>query len=445
MERENIIQHLSQLLRSGTMTQVKKDLVELHPAEIANLLESLPIPKRRIAWELLDPNIKGEVLVHTNEETRTNLIEMTNDHDLLLATEGLEADDLADLLDDLPNKVREQALAGMARQDRTRIEQIMTFAEETAGSLMNTDTVTIQSHVSLEMVLHYLRMRKKIPEHTDRLIVVDYQHRYIGMLSLRKLITEPPETRVIHVMRKDIHPVLTTEPASKVAKLFEDHDLVSIAVVDEENHLLGRITVDDVVDVIRDEAQKERFGFAGMSGEEDLFAPIFASAQKRTLWLGINLVTAFLAAWFINLFQDTLKEVIALAVLVPVVASMGGIAGYQTMTIIVRGLATGRVVKDNSPLLVGREISIGLLNGLFWAIIVATATIIWFGDFDMGWIIGSAMIATLLCAAGAGVLIPVLLKKLSIDPALAGGVMLTTLTDIIGIITFLGLATLFLI
>ena len=445
MEKENIVQHLSKLLRGGTMSQVRSMLSGLHPAEIAQLLESLPIPKRRIVWELVDQAIEGEVLLHVNDESRANLIEMTNDHDLVIATEGLEIDDLADLLEDLPERVAKQALAGMNIQTRERLEKIMTYPEETAGSLMSPDTISIRDHVTLETVLHYLRMQQNIPKGTNSLMVVDYQNRYIGRLPLRYLVTKNPNTLVKEIMENTPQAISANEPIAVVVKLFEDRDLVSSAVVDENGHLIGRITIDDVVDVIRDEAQKERFGLAGISGEEDLFAPILSSVNKRAVWLGVNLITALLASWFISLFQDTLEKTIALAVLVPIVASMGGIAGYQTLTIIIRGIATGRIVKENSTLLVIREVSIGLLNGLLWATIVSLIVILWFDNAQIGWIIASAMITTLIFAAIAGVFIPIILKRLHIDPALAGGVVLTTITDIIGIITFLGLATLFLI
>ncbi len=446
MSHKTTVEHLTELLRGGTMLQAGEILNSLHPAEIADLLESLPIPQRRIVWELTDDLRKeGEVLVHASDEVRANLIEMTNDHELVLATEGLDIDDLADLIRDLPDAVTDKALAGMDRQNRERLEQVLSYDDRTAGGLMNTDVVTVRDNVTLDVVLRYLRMRRDIPEQTDNLIVVDYSNRYLGVLPLRKLLTKDPHTRVGETMETDVMPVPVTMPASEVATLFEHRDLVSAAVVDDADKLLGRITVDDVVDVIRDEAHQERRGFTGMSGEEDLFAPVITSARKRAVWLGVNLATAFLAAWFISLFQDTLEKIIILAVLVPIVASMGGIAGSQTLTIVIRGLATGHIVGGNSPLLFARELLVGLLNGLFWAAVVALLTVFWFGNMKIGGIIGIAMVANLLCAALAGVSIPIFLKKLGIDPALAGGVVLTTITDVIGIIAFLGLATLLLI
>ena len=445
VSNQTTVENLTELLQDGATLHVRETLHGMHAAEIADLLEALPIPQRHVVWELTDSRQEGEVLVHASDEVRANLIEMTNDQDLVLATAGLDIDDLADLIRDLPGAVTERALAGMDRQDRGRLEQVLAYDEDTAGGLMNTDVVTVRGNVTLDVVLRYLRMRRDIPEQTDKLIVVDYSNRYLGVLPLGKLVTKEPQTRVANVMETDTKPVPVSMPAAEVATLFENRDLVSAAVVDEDGKLLGRITVDDVVDVIRDEAHKEGKGFTGMSGEEDLFAPVFASAKKRAVWLGVNLATAFLAAWFLSLFQDTLEKVIVLAILVPIVASMGGIAGSQTLIIVIRGLATGHIVGGNSPPLLARELLVGLLNGLFWAAVVALLTVFWFDDLKIGGIIGVAMVANLLCAALAGVSIPILLKKLGIDPALAGGVALTTVTDVIGIIAFLGLATLLLL
>ena len=442
---EATVENLNEFLQDGATRHVRETLSGMHPAEIADLLESLPLPQRHVVWKLTDPLQEGEVLVHASDEVRAGLIEMTNDHELVLATAGLDIDDLADLIQDLPDTVTERALAGMDRQDRQRLERVLAYDEDTAGGLMNTDVVTVRGDATLDVVLRYLRMRRDLPQQTDKLIVVDYSNRYLGVLPLARLVTKEPRRRVAEVMETGTAPVPVAMPASEVATLFENRDLVSAAVVDEHRKLLGRITVDDVVDVIRDEAHKERRGFTGMSGDEDLFAPVFASARKRAVWLGVNLATAFLAAWFLSLFQDTLEKIIVLAILVPIVASMGGIAGGQTLIVVIRGLATGHIVGGNSPLLLVRELLVGLLNGLFWAAVVALLTVFWFGDLKIGGIIGVAMVANLLCAALAGVLLPMFLKKLGIDPALAGGVALTTVTDVVGIIAFLGLATLLLL
>lgn len=444
MSDQNIIEYLSEALRSGTMMEVERLLDSLHPAEIAKLLESLPIPQRRIVWELLDVNQEGDILLEVNEEVRQSLIEMTNDSELLLATEGLEIDDLADLINKLPDTVIQQVLTGMDYQNRVRLEQVLSYDEDTAGGLMNPNVIAVRDNITVDVVLRFLKLRENLPEHIDNIIVVDYSNRYLGILPLSHLITRDTGTRIKDLINKEAKPISVETPASEVATLFANRDLVSAAVVDEKNKVVGFISVDDVMDVIRSEPQYERIGFAGASGEEDLFAPIFASSKNRAVWLGINLLTAFFAAWFISLFQDTLKQVIALAVLFPIVASMGGIAGSQTLIIAIRGLATGRLVTNNSPLLLWKEISVGLLNGTFWAAVIAVLAILWFEDLKIGAIIGVAILANLICAAGAGVFIPIGLKKLGVDPALASSVVLTTITDVIGIVAFLGLATLFL-
>ena len=445
MPEKNIVEYLSAALRSGTMVEVERLLGSLHPAEIATLLESLPIPQRRIVWELLDVEQEGDILLEVNEEVRQNLIELTNDRELLLATEGLEIDDLADLINKLPDRVIQQILTGMDYQNRVRLEHVLSYDEDTAGGLMNPDVITVRDNITVDVALRFLKMKGELPENLDNVTVVDYSNRYLGVLPLSHLITKDSRTRIKHLVDKKAEPILVETPSSEVATLFEDRDLLSATVVDEKNKVVGRITVDDVMDVIRSEPQHERMGFAGASGEEDLFAPVYTSSKNRAVWLGINLLTAALAAWFISLFQDTLQQVIALAVLFPIVASMGGIAGSQTLIIAIRGLATGRLVTNNSPLLLLKEISVGLLNGAFWAVVVALFATLWFSDFKLGIIIGFAILANLICAAAAGVFIPIGLKKLGVDPALASSVVLTTITDIIGIVAFLGLATLFLI
>ena len=440
-----LIERFTELLRSGAMMRTQQNLKGLHTAEIADLLESLPISQRRIVWGLLTPEVEGEVLLEVSDGVREDLIDITAPEELLSALEGLDTDKLADLFADLPATVSNRALASMEAQDRKRLEQVLSYDKDTAGGLMDLDAVTVRENVTLDIVLRYLRLRRELPPHTNQLIVVDHLNRYLGNLQLSQLLTRTPDTPVSEVMDTDSKSVGATMPASEVARLFEDLDLVSTPVVDENNRLLGRITVDDVVDVIRSEAHQAEFSAAGLPLDENLFSPATASARRRALWLGINLATAFLVAWVISLFQGTLEKIIVLAVLIPVVASMGGIAGGQTLTLVIRGIATGQIGRGNSMTLLLKELAVGLLNGGIWALVVASATIVWFGDFSLGLIIGAAMIANLLCAALAGVSIPVLMKKAGIDPALAGGVALTTVTDVIGILAFLGLATFFLL
>ena len=433
------------LLRSGALLHTQQNLKSLHPAEIADLLESLPIPQRRILWGLLTPEIEGEVLLEVSEGVREDLIDITHPDELVSALEGLEVDKVADLFNDLPVAVSNRALTGMEEQDRRRLKQVLSYDKDSAGGLMDLNTVTIRKNITFDIVLRYLQMRRELPPYTNKLIVVDNLNHYLGTLRLSQLLTLPTYTLVSEVMDTDSMSIEATTPASEVTRLFEDRHLVSAPVVDSNRQLLGRITIDDVVDVIRNQAQQAEFGAAGLPLDENLFNPPTTSVRRRALWLGLNLATAFLVSWVISLFQGTLEKIIVLAVLLPIVASMSGIAGGQTLTLVIRGIATEQVGRSNWRLLLLKESVVGLLNGLIWSLVVALITILWFGNFFMGMIIGVAMIISFVCSALAGVSIPIILKKLKIDPAIAGGVVLTTITDVIGILTFLGLATIFLL
>jgi len=439
--QDQTLKVIGDALQSGTMQRARRILNALHPAEIANLLEALPHSQRGIVWNMLDHDDDGEILLNVGDEVRNGLIQIMDSDALVSATEGMEMDDLADLLADLPDTVTEQALAGMDYQDRLRLEAVLAYDEDTAGGLMNTDTVTVRRDVTLDVVLRYLRTRGDLPRATDSLFVVDRYDHYIGTLPLTSVLTNKPTELVRDIMVDDVEAFSADTEDNVVAKSFEDLDLLSAAVVDENNKLIGRITVDDVVDVIREEAERSLFSMAGLSEEEDLFGPVVPSTRHRAIWLGVNLATAFLAAWVISLFQPTLEKIIVLAILIPVVASMGGIAGSQTLTLVIRGIATGQVGRSNSRLLLTKELAVGFLNGMVWAIVVAIVVVLWFKDIKMGGIIAAAMAANLICAALAGVTIPIILHKLKIDPALAGSVVLTTITDVIGIFAFLGLAT----
>ena len=439
--QDQTLKVIGDALQSGTMQRARRILNALHPAEIANLLEALPHSQRGIVWSMLDHDDDGEILLNVGDEVRNGLIQNMDSDALVSATEGMEMDDLADLLADLPDTVTEQALAGMDYQDRLRLEAVLAYDEDTAGGLMNTDTVTVRRDVTLDVVLRYLRTRGNLPHATDSLFVVDRYDHYIGTLPLTSVLTNKPTELVRDIMVDDVEAFSADTEDNVVAKSFEDLDLLSAAVVDENNKLIGRITVDDVVDVIREEAERSLFSMAGLSEEEDVFGPVVPSTRRRAIWLGVNLATAFLAAWVISLFQPTLEKIIVLAILIPVVASMGGIAGSQTLTLVIRGIATGQVGRSNSRLLLTKELAVGFLNGMVWAIVVAIVVVLWFKDIKMGGIIAAAMAANLICAALAGVTIPIILHKLKIDPALAGSVVLTTITDVIGIFAFLGLAT----
>jgi magnesium transporter len=419
-------------------------LTGLHPAEIALLLESVPPRQRELVWNMVDPELEGDVLLELSEGVRQELIEEMETEELVAAAEGMELDDLADLVRELPETVTMQVLRSMDQRDRERLRKVLSWPEDSAGGLMNTDTVSVRPDVTLEVVLRYLRMRGELPSRTDSLFVVDRDDRYLGTISLTRIITGDPENTVGDSLDTDAPRIEPDMPAHDVAQLFQERDLVSAAVVDSSGSLLGRITIDDVVDVIREEAAHEVMSMAGLKDEEDLFAGIVPSTRRRLLWLGINLLTAFLAAAVVKNFEATIEKVAALAALLPIVASMGGIAGTQTVTLLIRGLALGQVQWSNARWLLFKEIAVGGLNGLIWAVVVGAVTVVWFGTWQIAAIIAAAMLINLLAAAAVGVLVPLALRRLDIDPALSAGVILTTFTDCIGFATLLGLGALFL-
>ena len=439
------LQAVLDAFNDGTLHQVHALLNSLHPAEIAHLLESLPAEERESIWELVDPDIDGEVLLHLNEEVRAALIRKMDPQELVAATEGLDTDDLADILPEMPGDVVQEILLTLEYQDRQRLEAVLSYPEDTAGGLMNVDTVVIRADISLDVVLRYLRFRGEIPETTDTLFVVNRDGKYMGTLSLTDLLTHAPDLTVAEVMQREVEGIAASTPAQKVANLFEHRDLVTAPVVDDNGRLLGRITIDDVVDVIREEADHSFMSMAGLHEDEDMFAPVLTSTRRRAVWLGVNLLTAFLASWVIGLFDQTINKLVALAVLMPIVASMGGIAGSQTLTLVIRGLALGQIGKSNARKLLIKELAVGFFNGLLWALVIAAVASMWFKNDALGAIIAAAMIINLIAAALVGVVLPLVLRRLGADPALAGSVILTTFTDVIGFASFLGLATLFLV
>ncbi|NBU25166.1 MAG: magnesium transporter [Gammaproteobacteria bacterium] len=426
------------------MRPAERMVASLHPAEIALLLESVPPRQRQLVWEMVDPDSEGEVLVELSESVRQELIDEMEPGELVAAAKELEVDDLADLVGELPETVTLQVLRSMDQRDRERLRTVLSWPEDSAGGLMNTDTVSVRADVTLEVVLRYLRMRGELPARTDSLFVVDRDDRYLGTVALTRLITGDPEAMVGDNLDAEAPRIDPATPAHEVSQLFQDRDLVSAAVVGAEGRLLGRITIDDVVDVIRQEAEHSVMSMAGLQDEEDLFAGIVPSTRRRLLWLGINLVTAFMAAAVVKSFEGTIEKVAALAALMPIVASMGGIAGTQTVTLIIRGLALGQVQWSNARWLLFKEIAVGGLNGLLWAVVVGAVTVVWFGTWQIAFILGAAMLVNLLAAATVGVLVPLALRRLDIDPALSAGVILTTFTDCIGFATLLGLGALFL-
>jgi magnesium transporter len=435
------LDRLSEALDSGTRHQVRHLLKSLSAAEIGDLLESLPITKRLAVWEMTDPDLDGDVLVEVNDEVRASLIRDTAPQDLVAAVDDLDLDDLADILDDLPDAVTSEVLRSLDRQDRDRLAQVLSYPEDSVGGLMDPDVLTIRPDVTLDVVLRFLRARGELPEVFDLLFVVDRQGRYLGSLKLSDLLTGDLANTVADLMDTSAVTIPVDLHESQVATEFEHHDLVTAPVIDADQRLLGWISVDDVVDVIRDEAEHTVLTMAGLDEEEDMFAPIVQSARRRWVWLAVNLITAFVAAFVLYAFEPTLDQIVATAVLFPIVMSMGGIAGTQTLTLMVRGMATGQVSASNTSALLRKELAVGLLNGIVFSIVIAVIAIIWYGDIPLGLVMGAAILLNLLAGALAGALVPVVLKRMSIDPALAGGVVLTTVTDVIGIVAFIGLAT----
>jgi magnesium transporter len=442
--KERRLAALRGALREGSWRGAARMVAAMHPAEIANLIESLPPAQREVVWNFVEPEVEGDVLVELSDEVRQAFIEGMDANELLAAAEDLELDDLADLVGDLPEAVGAQLVKSMDAQDRERMNTLLLYEPDTAGGLMNTDTVSVRADVTVDVVLRYLRMRGELPDKTDRLFVVDRNDRYLGTVALTRLLTEDPEKPVGDIIDPEAPGITPETNANEVSRLFQDRDLVSAAVVGGSGKLLGRITIVDVVDVIREEAAHEVMSSAGLRDEEDVFAGIFPSTRRRLVWLGINLVTAFLAAAVVSRFVGTIEKVAALAALMPIVASMGGIAGTQTVTLIIRGIALGQVEWVNAKWLLWKEIAVGGLNGLIWAVIVGSITVVWYGAWKISLIIAAATLINLLCAATVGVIVPLLLKRLRIDPALSAGVILTTFTDCIGFATLLGLGTLFL-
>lgn len=444
-EQTDYLADILAALESEDLLKIQDILADLHPADVAGVLEGIPPEQRHLVWRQVDPETMGEVLVEVPEAVRSDLLEDMDHSALVTAVQGLETDDIADLLPELSAEATAEILFFMDKQDRQRLDAVLSFPEDTAGGLMNVDAVTVRANITLQVVLRYLRLRGELPEYMNELYVVDKTHRLIGALQLSKILTTDPKLLVGDVMDENTNKLTALMPDNEVAAAFERYNLINAPVVDEDERLLGRITVDDVVDVIREEADHSVMAPAGLSEEVDIFAPVVRSARDRAVWLGVNLITAVIASWVIGLFEGTIEKVVALAVLMPIVASMGGNAGTQTVTLVVRGLAVGTITDANARRLLVSELMVGVLNSMLWALIVALVAVAWFHNLALGLIIALAMIINLVFAALAGVVIPVAVRRLGVDPALASGVALTTVTDVVGFLSFLGLATLFLI
>lgn len=432
---------LDSALASGTLADVASIVSDLSPGDVAHLISSSPPRYRHVLWSLLEAEQEAAVLNELPEDLRNSFLADMAPEDLAEIVGQLDDDDVADILQELPDAITGQVLSIMNEQDRARIETVLGYSDDTAGGLMSTDTITVRADLTLDVVLRYLRRHTEIPLNTDTLMVVNREDRYVGLLPVRTLLVADPGVSVREMMVTNRDPIPAHMDSSEVARLFERNDWISAPVVDDDNRLIGRITIDDIVDVIREEADHSLTSL-GRLGEEDTFSPVLHTAPRRAVWLGINLLTAFIAASVINAFQGTIEKVVALAVLMPIVASMGGIAGTQTLTVLIRGMAMGHINERNQAWLVGREATVGAINGIIWAVVVAIAASLWFDDITLGLVIAAAMVINLITAGVSGALLPLLLQRLGIDAALAGGVILTTVTDVVGFLSFLGLAAL---
>ena len=439
------ISNIVELLDIGDVTAVAEMFAQAHPADIADALERLTPSKRPAAWLHIPKDAKGEVLSELHEGVFRDLAEELDNKDLINAIKVLDTDELADLIPDLPESLLADVLFAVDKETRANLGEVLSYPEDSAGGLMDLDFITVRDNVALDVVLHYLRLKTELPEHTDAIYLLDKQSQLTGILPLDRIITQngsdPAHQHAIP------SPVIfqCLEDEEDVAKAFADYDLISAPVVDENQKLLGRITVDDVVDVIREQAEHDFMAAAGLNEDEDIFAPVAQTSRNRTIWLAVNLLTALLGSWVIDQFEGSIQQLVALAVLMPIVASMGGNAGTQTLTVVIRGMSTGTISQGNMLNVLRKEVLVGILNGLIWAVVISIITALWFANIELGLVIAAAMIANLVMGAIAGVCIPIFLEKIDIDPALAGGVALTAATDVVGYFSVLGLATLLLL
>jgi magnesium transporter len=442
-EQEN---NLNQLLESSSelsQDEIRSLLKKLSSSEIAHALESSPPKQRKLFFSLLETNEEGDVLVDLGEEIQQELVSNISNEELAEAVKELEPDETVDILQNLPEDRMNTILSKMSYRDRKRIEIGLTYPENTAGGLLNTDVISVRPSHSIEVVINYLRDQEELPDNTDKIFVVNKEDEYIGEIAISKIITCKPNLTVREIMSTSSNPILVSQDDKEVATIFERNDIISSAVVDESGKLIGRITIDDVLDVIREDADQNFLGMAGVA--EDTFAPPGRAARSRVFWLSMNLLTAFIASMTINIFKDVLDQIVYLAVLMPIVASMGGVAATQTLTIVLRGLTLEQINSSNLRWLFKRELAVSILNGLVLSILVGLVTYFWFHEITLALLISFALIINLVSSVIAGVFVPIILRRLNQDPAISGSVVVTTVTDVIGFLSFLGLATVFLI
>jgi len=443
IEQEN---NLNQLLESSSelsQDEIRSLLKKLSSSEIAHALESSPPKQRKLFFSLLETNEEGDVLVDLGEEIQQELVSNISNEELAEAVKELEPDETVDILQNLPEDRMNTILSKMSYRDRKRIEIGLTYPENTAGGLLNTDVISVRPSHSIEVVINYLRDQKELPDNTDKIFVVNKEDEYIGEIAISKIITCKPNLTVREIMSTSSNPILVSQDDKEVATIFERNDIISSAVVDESGKLIGRITIDDVLDVIREDADQNFLGMAGVA--EDTFAPPGRAARSRVFWLSMNLLTAFIASMTINIFKDVLDQIVYLAILMPIVASMGGVAATQTLTIVLRGLTLEQINSSNLRWLFKRELAVSILNGLVLSILVGLVTYLWFGEITIALLISFALIINLVSSVIAGVFVPIILRSFNQDPAISGSVVVTTVTDVIGFLSFLGLATVFLI
>jgi magnesium transporter len=436
------VTRVTDALRSGTASDVAAVLADVSPGDIAHLISSSPPSTRDELWTLLDHEQEADVLNELPDDIRNTFLAELQPEAVAEIISQLDDDDVADILHELPQADTDKILESLTDDDRDRFETVLGYPDDVAGGLMSTDTLTIRADLSMDVVLRYLRRHTRLPENTDSLIVVNRDHKYVGLLPVRTLLVSDPHVSVREMMKTEREPLDAMTSADEVARRFERNDWISAPVVDPQGKLLGRITIDDVVDVIREQADHSLAVMAGL-GDGDVFTTVLATAPQRAVWLAINLATAILAASVIAFYQDTIEKVVALAVLMPIVASMGGIAGTQSLTVLIRAMAMGQINDRTEIWLVRREILVSIINGLIWAFVIAVIAAYWFDDTTLGLIIAFAIVINLITAGIAGASLPLILNRLRIDPALAGGVVLTTITDVVGFFAFLGVAAYF--
>ncbi|GEA12319.1 magnesium transporter [Alteromonas sp. KUL49] len=436
---------LNDALNNGQFVSARKLLLELPPSDVAHILESSPTRTRDDLWALIDADFHSDILEELSDDVRNGIIAKMLPAKVVDALEEMDTDDLAETLSSLPEPVLQDILESMDAQDRHRAEQALSYGEDTAGFIMNTDTITLRPDVSIDVVLRYLRLKGELPENTDTFYVVNRTDNLVGIVPVSRLLTSDPESSVSDIMDEESEAIPVVMNNTEVASLFERYNWLSAPVVDANHRLVGRITIDDVVDIIREDAEHSMMSMAGLEDDEDTFAPVLQSTKRRSVWLAVNLVTALMAAMVSDLFEATLSQLAVLAILNTIVPSMGGVAGNQTLTLVIRGMALGHVNASNSRWLISKELAIGFLNGAIWAVLIASVIGVWKQDYMLGVIIAFAMMINLIAAALAGATLPIIMKRLKIDPALAGSVILTTITDVVGIFAFLGTATLFLV